>query len=375
MVSYREGLTKIGATGSIFYSNFVSKPKSLRQAIRSMDAPPTDTEQTRPWVDNSDNKPISHGWVQDCQGVAADNDGHWIFTNNHYKWVYVFSGGLDDGNIIFQGSLSDLLPHTDMDTLIPDSDEYGNIRHDENGDIIYTTGTPVRTYTDPNFDGNLDHVGQITFYNGCLYISHMNDNNTHIFVFKVDNGSLIYDRTIALEKPTSPTQFRTQKAEFQGINTWDGKAYTCFGDGPINELFIHYLNDGNGKKAGELVRDKNGKIKVLPLGCECLTVQGAAFSPNGHVYIACNTRAFQGNPSTRYIRYYSALNGHYFGQIVVPAEHDWHEQQGICFAYRHWDDGRRAQISSILLNQEEDWHGGSDSIWFKGFCAPNPDIV
>jgi len=299
------------------------------------------------WVENDSNKETKDSWTEDCQGVAWDGQ-YWIFSNNSKKKLYVFSGEIGEENIIHQYFVGDLLPYKMVRHL-------GDHRH-----INY-----VRVYHD--LEGPLDHVGQLCFYNGCLYVSHFNDYNSHILVFKDNNGNLEFNKIIKLEKTTLIH-------EFQAINPWDGRAYTCFGQGIIDRLFIHYLNDENGIEAGKLVRE-NGEIKTLNLlGRQCIVVQGAAFSPNGHVYIACHAHLNE-NENTRFIRYYSALNGDYLGDIVVPAEHDWHEQEGICCQDLTFRDGHRAQIFSILLNNIYQSGLARPSIWFKHFCASNPDIV
>lgn len=350
MISLKENLKKIGlpkGTSFSYKTDFVSYPNSLRQAIRSMDAP-----KTSDWVENDNNKETKRAWTKECQGVAWDGN-YWIFSNNSQKQLYVFNGGIDDENIIFQKNITEVLP--------------SEFRWDQEG-------TNLELYYPDLEPGGLNHFGQLCFYNGYIYVSHYNDPNSHIFVFKDNNGVLEYERTITLEIPTSPIDGRTQKAEFQAINPWDGKAYTCFGDGFIDVLFIHYLNNESGKKAGELVRDEYGKNKTLNLEIPCLTVQGAAFSANGHIYIACDTRLGEAE-DTRFIRCYSALNGHYFGDITVPAASSWHEQEGICYADLTFNDGHRAQIFSVLLNNIHESGFASPSIWFKHFCASNPDIV
>ena len=96
MVSYRTALTKIGIpeTALVSYRGFVSRPKSLRQAIKSMDAP-----TTQQWSQVSDIFRDDF-WTDEVQGVAWDGV-HWIFSANanqskpdhNDKAIYVFKGG------------------------------------------------------------------------------------------------------------------------------------------------------------------------------------------------------------------------------------------------------------------------------------------
>jgi hypothetical protein len=96
MLSYRDKLTKIGigANVSVSYKDFYSKPESLRQAVRSMDAPPS-----QDWSQVSDIF-RDDSLTDEVQGVAWDGS-HWIFSTNanqlkpgaNDKAIYVFEGG------------------------------------------------------------------------------------------------------------------------------------------------------------------------------------------------------------------------------------------------------------------------------------------
>jgi hypothetical protein len=96
MVSYRDSLTKIGISREtpVSYKGFSSRPQSLRQAIRSMDAPQEGT-----WQQVSD-IPRDESWTDEVQGVAWDGE-NWIFSCNANqkkpgakdKAIYVFKAG------------------------------------------------------------------------------------------------------------------------------------------------------------------------------------------------------------------------------------------------------------------------------------------
>jgi hypothetical protein len=104
-------------------------------------------------------------------------------------------------------------------------------------------------------------------------------------------------------------------------------------------------------------------------------VQGACFSPNGHLYVATDTRFWDKN--YKWIFYYSALNGTFMGKIPVLAEEDDQELEGICYGAVSFDDGRTAQIHAVLLeNREPPWHPlALDNIFFKSFLADRPEFV
>src|SRR5262249_42737200 len=87
----------------------------------------------------------------------------------------------------------------------------------------------------------------------------------------------------------------------------------------------------------------NTVVVDLPSG-----VQGACFSPNGHLYVACDVR-LTSNRQYKAIAYFSALNGHLMGIIPVLAEEENQELEGICFGNVVSTNGNPAQIHAILL--------------------------
>jgi hypothetical protein len=346
MVSYRASLTKIGIpiTASVSYQSFASRPKSLRQAIRSMNAPANNS-----WTQVSDIFRDDF-WTDEVQGVAWDG-AHWIFSANanqlkpghEDKAIYVFKGGdtLSDGNWVSRVKYRDV-PH------------------------------PISGTTESD-----DHWGQLTFFKGRVYVSHFwaggQTELGNVVVFKDTNGVLEYEDWIELETPTSPTDHRTARAEFQAINPWDGMLYSCFGGGSdIHEFFIHHRE---GPKAGQWTG------RVITLEHPVSFVQGACFSANGHLYIATNAK-LPGDAKYQTIWYYAALNGHRFGVIPVLAEESEdddpavdslaQELEGICFANVTVPGGQGSQIHAVLLENEL---VALDDIFFKSFASITPDLV
>lgn len=288
MISYRESLTKIGIpkTASVSYQAFVSRPNSLRQAIRSMSAP-----TTQQWSQVSDIF-RDDDWTDEVQGVAWDG-ANWIFSANanqakpgaEDKAIYVFKGGtpLGDGNWISRVKFKNV-PHPIAGTKESD-----------------------------------DHWGQVTFFDGSVYVAYFwaggQKDTASVIRFKDNNGTLQFSKWIELEKPTGPDN-RHERAEFQAINPWDGMIYTCFGLGTIGEFFIHDRETGAWSR------------RSLKLNPPVTKVQGACFSPNGHLYIASNAK-LPGDSDYRTIWYYSALNGHRFGVIPVLALEDKQELEEV----------------------------------------------
>jgi hypothetical protein len=281
--------------------------------------------------------------------VAWDG-AHWIFSANAHqdkpghndKALYVFKGGdtLSDGNWVNRVKFTSV-PHP-----IPDTTESD------------------------------DHWGQITFFEGRLYVAHYWENGqtdlANVVVFKDTGGVLEFEEWIELEQPTSPTDQKTGRAEFQAINPWDGLIYTCFGGGDIHEFFIH---ERTGHKAGRWTG------RAITLTPTVKYVQGACFSPNGHLYIATNSK-LPGKPKYQTIWYHSALNGHQFGVIPVlaeeaedddPAEDSLSQElEGICFGNVIAPNGQPAQIHVVLLENEL---AALDDIFVKSFASSMPDLV
>jgi len=327
IISYRQQLAKIGIgpDEAVSYKAFYSRPSSLRQAMRSMDAPPS-----RQWDQVSDIFRDDF-WTDEVQGVAW-NGSHWIFSCNanqakpdhEDKAIYVFdpAQGMGDGAWVKRIKYKDV-PHPIAGT---ESD---------------------------------DHWGQLTYHDGFVHVSHFWEDESpgypesNVVVFKSEGADLSFHRWVPLTRPPNDDGSTGGRVEFQGINPWDGLYYSY----RSGDLFKHDLN---GNYIGEkLILDPPPDF-----------VQGACFSPNGHLYIASNSTLPE---DERYqtICYYSPLNGYRFGVIPVLAEElmPFQELEGICFADVGFSDGRRAQIHAVLLENPK---AALDNIFFKSF-APSDD--
>ena len=345
MISLREKLPGIGVhpdTTVSYRNSFASRPASLREAIRSMDAP-------RNWQQVSDIFRDDF-WTDEVQGVGWDGS-NWIFSCNANqkkpdvkdKSIYVFRGGqpIKDGNWLCRIAYKDV-PHPVAGTKESD-----------------------------------DHWGQLTCWNGFVYVAHFwsggpKKGHSNVVVFKNNGGMLQYDRWIELEQTTS-SDGRTEYPEFQAINPWDGKFYSCLGGaGAVREFFIH---SSDGPNAGQWKGKKTFRLNgLLPL-----KVQGACFSSNGHLYVAVDARFSDFGKKYKWIFYYSALTGAFLGKIPVLAEDAGmvdgqavQELEGICYGPVSFSDGRTAQIHAVLL---ENRRAALDNIFFKSFSADLPEAV
>jgi hypothetical protein len=250
LLSYRENLARIGIgfDSSVSYRDFYSVPQSLRQAIRSMDAPVSEDWHPMPDIF------LDEYWTDEVQGVAWDGQ-HWIFSTNanqkkpncRDKAIYVFKVG------------SDLK------------------------DNHWVNSLPYKDISPPSTKESHHHWGQPCYFEGSVYVSHFwqeegpKPGQGNVVVFKDNNGVLEFDRWIELEKAESPRDLKKRNVEFQAINPWDGKLYACFGGGNIHEFFLY---DMDGRRTDQIFSLEK-PVKEA--------VQGACFSPNGHLFIATGT--------------------------------------------------------------------------------------
>ncbi len=338
MNSLKEILGKIdNLTVPVSYKDFASHPTSLRQAFNSMEAP-QNWQQIWPEV-----KLEHQAWTDEVQGVGWDG-ANWIFSCNanqtkigeYDKSIFVFPGGkpLKDDNWTCRVAYKDV-PHPLAGTHESD-----------------------------------DHWGQLTCYNGFVYVSHFWEGGQNAFknvvIFKNNDGFLQYYKPWIQLPIVTSSDNRNESPEFQAINPWDGKFYTCLGgDGPVHEFFIHDPDTGEWK---------DGKTLKLS-GYKPCRVQGACFSPNGHLYVAVNQRFSNWGREYKWIFYYSAWTGVFLGKIPVLAEdtaENAQELEGLCYGDCYWPDGRRGQIHVVLLENSTVW---KDNIFFKSFSADLPDSV
>jgi hypothetical protein len=279
---------------------------------------------------------LDEDWTDNVQGVAWDG-GHWIFSTNakqvkpgsNHKAIYVFPNHSD----LKDNSWSQMIAYKD-------------IPHPNVGVESHEAD---------------DHWGQLTYYQGHVYVSHFwsIDNLCRVLVLSDNDGTLSYSHWIRLEYPTEPKPPRRRdKAEFQAINPWDGMIYTCFGDGKISYFFMH---DQDGSFHG----------KFLPLTPSVTNVQGACFSPNGHLYISTNENP-PGDQKHQMIYYYSALNGQRLGEISVLTLEGGDELEGICYAPLIAPNGEKVWIHAVLLENHD---VALDNIFIKQWACARPDVI
>jgi hypothetical protein len=349
MISLRECLTKIGILKHTPFSwnSFVSRPTSMKEAIRSMDAP-------KSWQQVSDIN-LDEDWTDEVQGVAWDSE-NWIFSCNanqskpghNDKALYLFK----EGSSLKDGTWRQMLTY------------YKDVKFPIKGD-----------------EGD-SHWGQLTFHEGAIYVSYFYSDGPYkgkkyVFIFQITNGQLKFQNWV----PIGQVKFAdgsTGYPEFQGINPWDGLFYTCRGGEKTKEFYIHrttgewtgkVLKFSGGEGMAQILRwvpdPPHAVVEIVDLPSN---VQGACFSPNGHLYIACDLR-LKNKKDYKVIACFSALNGHLMSIIPVLADQDNQELQGVCYG---GISSNGSQMHVILLENEL---VALDNIFFKSFRADRPELT
>lgn len=350
MGSLKQKLPQIGIAPGVpvSYLHFPTRPKSLIRAIRSMDSPQNWQQVSDIFRDDV--------WTDEVQGVAWDG-ANWIFSCNppqgkpgtNHKGLYVFPGAQELGDGKWKSTLA-----------------YQDIPH------------PLAGITDAD-----EHWGQLTFFNGMVFVSHFwvggpADGQTNVVVFIDSGGFLQFSRWIKLGQVTPPGEAPFYP-EFQGINPWDGLLYSCRGGLNPRAFYAHdpqtgawipgkVLNFRGGENQAYFVSQNPLQVTICDLPSE---VQGACFSPNGHLYVSCDVRLIA-NSQCKAIACFSALDGYLMHVIPLLAEEDLQELEGMCFGSVSWPDGRSAQIHAILLDNHLI---AKDNIFFKSFSADRPELV
>lgn len=378
MISYRRSLEQIGIprTDRVAYSDFYSRPRSLSKAMGAMQPPGEFNQLSDNFVDAK--------WTEAINGCATDGK-HWFFTSNQErtsKLLHVFEIGTGVS----------LGPR--RDTFIFAADAVGGSLPAEALAVI----------------GPINHIGQLEAFEDRIYISHFNDD-TQLIILRNDGGKIrCRDRPLLIPRVTSPTTGRSDKVQFQCIVPWDRTFLTCFGDGDIDELFVHDLDDGTVKGAIRLQKPISGDYWV----------QGAALSDYGHLFISAsfsdkamtaleekadstiqklekNARRIwdelakgrnrvdpppDDNRPPRHIRgdtqpihIVSPLNGKELAVIPVRAEGSWEgnhqELEGCCYRPIPLPDGSTVELHVVLSDNK--WPA-KDNIFFKSYQRIKPAV-
>jgi hypothetical protein len=365
----REGLKIPAGTPVSWRDTFHSRPTSLRQAMRAMASPCGLTEFNETTVEDV-------AWTDECQGVACDGK-HWFFTahsGRHGCGLYIFNFD----------PVKNLRKSTSHDNGLSDDDILNAYSLQVFGQLCGGLD-PLSGQIRYGPKWCRGHLGPVTYHDGFLYVAHYmglptdSDASTQVIVLKVDGnqvdlvlqaGQLPYvdlEEYTGRPSPSYPDTPSIARLEFQGLNPWDGLLYSCgCMDGqPVYEFFKH------DPTTGRLIRRPDGMPDTLPLGQGgVMNVQGACFSPNGHLYISENWPVQQGCGR---FSYFSALTGEKLGECGVPCDfYAWYPQEleGLCYADLRCA-GWNAQIHLVLLEN----CALDDDVHFKWFGGVLPDYV
>jgi hypothetical protein len=355
MISYRSQLKKIGILPGtpVSYRNFISRPASFRQALRSMDAPATDS-----WTQVQDLNRAHQNWVDEVQGVTWDG-ANWIFSCNSAQ-LKPYS--LDKSLFVFEGG-----------SKLYDSEWKQQV-------VYYKLAHPYST------DENKNHYGPPIYYNNQVFIGFFfNDKSPHKgekYVLRFDdvNGFLQNPYWIKIQPISNPDKPNEQIIpELVAINPWDGCMYLCLGEVNPKRAFIYDLNGNYLKRYLTFFGGENRCAYTILTNGGIVTykydmpsnIQGGCFTPNGHFFISCDIFVVN-EGRQKAIAYFSALNGYLMGYVRVLAEESNQELEGMCYAAISNGDGKPSQIHAILLENND---VEVDNIFFKSFSTTRPDLI
>ena len=197
-----------------------------------------------------------------------------------------------------------------------------------------------------------NHFSAMSFFEGKLYVpleygvgtDDEHDKNVMIRVYD-SNLNYLYEKTLNELGGQGP---------WCAVNPWNGYLY-------ISKISSNELLCYDSRKNLSYA----GKFKLQE---KVTSIQGGCFSKNGRLYLTSN--------SSRDIRCYCVLNGHFMGRMGVSYERDGvsqEEMEGLTIVSLKWpDQGKSAQIHVIILDNEL---LSSDEIFIRHFRSPSPETV
>ena len=196
------------------------------------------------------------------------------------------------------------------------------------------------------------HVGDLDYSDGILYVAL--EQPAKILALKSDFSQW---RTYPLQgiHPGTPSP-QDNKLPWCAIHPWNGLLYSSRFDG-VDEVYAYET------KTFTLVKTLRLKRKIN-------RVQGGCISKNGHLLLASD--------DTSRIECFTTLNGHYRGGAHVQIDHDEvppEEMEGITIWEGISYGGRDTHIHVIVLDNDVSTPWDDDSIFFKHYTVPFPELL
>lgn len=398
MASLRAGLYAIGEHGDhppAYPSGFASAPASLAQGIRAMLANP----QMAAWVRVSPETFVDENWSEEAQGITWDGE-HFI-TSSNGSWGQWYPGASPKALYRFRPG-----QYTFADGDIAQRYELGGNDKDHLGDIDYYDGW-IYCAIEPEH-GSLPHVLKVTAgtepfgkWSQRITIHGAKESGQgKSFPWCAVNpwngllySSPFYDVKMVEEPPADDDGYVYKKVEAVSFPGLPG-----FGSGPpgLDTFYVGRIRSPKVYAYDPATGAWAGEARSLTLAHAAVRIQGGCFSPNGHLYLACDEVAYvsggetnesaaddvhlvgvnpsdEGKPAKRrtFIQCYSAFNGSYLGRTFVDTFEDNQELEGLCYAPGNVN-GRAVQLHVILL---ENHKAAKDNVFMKPYAAPDADKV
>jgi hypothetical protein len=258
---------------------------------------------------------IAPSWSEHIQGVA-NAPGHWFISQADRLWRFPM----------------------DLDLTAADVDAPG----------VRSAGIP---------ETGIDHLGDCDYHDGLFYVAMEGTGPGRTGVFDRDLRFLA----------SAPVDRQGASHPWCAVSPADGLLYSSTFDTDHLCAYRRSLGvDKSGRVVGlelEHVRDlplRGGDGKPLSLE----RVQGGAFSPRNHLYLACDTRGGG-------LLGFDVTTGRCHMHVVIPFEPGWPERQVIeGLAVIDLDDGPVPWMSGqvhVLVFDAEDKR--DDYVWLRHFAV------
>jgi hypothetical protein len=371
-LSLRAGLAEIGVHGPTsppMPSGFASFPNSLATAIRAMQAHPDPKSWSRGPEAFAD-----EDWSEECQGITYD--GRRFITSSNGTWVHPKQSGLWS-NVPNPGWTLDRSPKA-LYFFKPGSYRF---RDDDIESTFHLGGDPD------------DHLGDIDFFGGSIFcaVERVGGRRECLVVTPIPDGAGWFSSSVTVATGDSGQE---DSFPWCAVNPWNGLLYSSkFDEKPHGVSDVVAYDRGTGAWAGP--------DRTIHLSRPASGVQGACFSPIGHLYLACHdvhyrasgtTATYRGSDLALHgvsgdgvdthvgtlgvtrstlIQCYSAFNGRFLGDVPVTTKESNQELEGICFGSVKIN-GHEARIHVALL---ENHTLAKDNVFIKPYSSPHPDTI
>ena len=276
--------------------------------------------------------------AEDAQGLACSK---WCLLYSNRKNVYCMRYDSEEGYSISDNSMFNA---EDGSKLVWRRNEY------ETGEIVINNENCLEGY-------KLDHIGDVDYYNGKIYIPMDEYENNHGVIVEMDEVTKRIDRIIKVPRNKTDTGM-----PWVAVNPLDGRMYLPCDDKKnicaynISESDIDEASD-NSLSCPSYIFMNDPEVFDFNIGSIC---QGASFSENGIL-------AVSGCGEWEGVKYYHITDGRikYLGESHLKNNDAAYntENEGNTFKNGYGCGGFDWDFFYLYY----DWDGGTDEIYLFGY--------